>query len=316
MRSGWPPGASSMRGFSQYLDPDLIQQVRRLDLRARFIVEGFLAGLHGSPFHGLSVEFSEHRKYAHGDDLRTIDWNVFARTDRLFVRKYVAETNLACHLLIDASASMGYVGPRDARDPRERPAKLLYAIHLAAALGYLVTHQQDAIGLAILGDGLERMLPPRSRRQDLAQLLATLAAVRPAGPTRLAEGIAETLSRIAHRGLLVLMSDLLTEPDQTLAALHHIRHRGHDLIVMHILDAAETSFEFDGPLRLEDPESGRTLAVDAAGVRETYRFAVQRWREELRRQISGLRGDYVALDTATPFDKALIEFLVQRRRRR
>ncbi len=319
-----------MSSLARYLDPEVIQQVSRLDLRARFIIEGFLAGLHRSPFQGLSVEFSEHRKYVQGDDLRTIDWTVFARTDRLYVRKYQAETHLDCYLLVDRSASMGYVGAvgasaaglgessgeRESTGSRQVPAKLLYAIHLAAALGYLVTRQQDAVGLGILGDGLETLVPARARRPDLAHLLGVLSSISPRGRTGLARGIHAALGRMPHRGVIVLLSDLLTDQAATLEALHHARFRGHDLIVMHILDAAEVRFPFVGHIRLEDPETGQALVTEAEGIRARYIEAVSGWRTELRDRISALRGDYVALDTSMPFDKALVEFLIQRSRRR
>ncbi len=304
--------------LTQYLDPEVVQQVARLDLRARLIVEGFLAGLHASPLQGFSVEFSEHRKYVAGDDLRTIDWNVFARTDRLYVRRYNAETHLECYLLVDASASMGPVGLTGAGGLMSAPppaAKLLYAIHLAAALGYLVTRQQDAVGLAVLGADLQQFLPARSRRQHLVQLLATLSAVQPGGTTGLARSVAAALAHIPHRGLVVLLSDLLTDADEVLEALHHVRFRGHDLIVMHVLDAAEVRFPFTGSLRLEDPETGETMVADAAAVAPRYLEAVQRWRELLRTRLAAARADYLALDTGMPFDKALVEFLVQRARR-
>jgi uncharacterized protein (DUF58 family) len=312
-----------MNPLAQYLDPQVIQQVGRLDLRARFIVEGFLAGLHSSPFQGFSTEFSEHRKYVKGDEPRSIDWKVFARTDRLFVRKYEAETHMACHLLVDASASMGFVGrgpipgTGDPAAGANRPAaKMMYVIHLAAALGYLLTKQRDAVGLAIVGERLEKMLPARSRRSHLVDVLAALWAARPGGKTGLARGVGEALAQIPHRGLVVLLSDLLTDTPAILQALHHIRFRGHDLVVMHVLDAAETQFPFEGQLRLEDPETGQTLAVDAAAVRGRYLDAVANWRRELREQISALRADYVPLDTSVSFDKALVEFLIQRQRRR
>jgi uncharacterized protein (DUF58 family) len=307
-----------MSSLTKYLDPEIIQQVSRLDLRARFIIEGFLAGLHRSPFHGFSVEFSEHRRYVHGDDVRSIDWNVFARTDRLFVRQYHAETHLECHLLVDASASMGYVGTLGPLGlPTPQPAgKLMYAVHLAAALGYLVVRQQDAIGLGIIGDGLVRLLPARSRRQHLVHLLSTLASVVPQGQTGLARGIQQVLAQVPHRGLIVLLSDLLTDPEPTLQALHQVLFRGHDLIVMHILDAAEVRFPFDGSLRLEDPETGQTLIAEAAAVRTSYVEAVRRWREELGRRMASAHADFVALDTSMPFDRALVEFLTQRGRRR
>lgn len=307
-----------MSSITQYLNPEIIAQVNRLDLRARFIVEGFLAGLHRSPFQGLSVEFSEHRKYVAGDDLRTIDWNVLARTDRLYVRKYAAETHLACHIFVDASASMGHVGDWSAGDAGEdgHSAKMSYAIHLAAALGYLITQQQDAVGLAVLREGLESRLPPRSRRSDLVHLLSTLAALKPAGQTGLAAGIRDALASISHRGVVVLLSDLLTDTGDLLNALHAVRFRGHDLIVMHILDAAEAALAFRGAVRLEDPETGAVIDVDADEARERYRRAIDDWRAELKHKLGAMRADYLALDTSMPFDKALVEFLVQRSRRR
>jgi uncharacterized protein (DUF58 family) len=304
-----------MSTLAKYLDPEVIQQVAQLDLRARFIVEGFLAGLHASPFRGFSVEFSEHRKYVKGDDIRSIDWNVFARTDRLYSRQYNAETQLDCYLLVDASASMGYVGTT-APEGGEPAGKLLYATHLAAAVGYLVTHQQDAVGMGILGEGLEHFLPARSRRQHLIQLLRILAAVKPSGRTGLGAGIRQVLAQIPHRGLIVMLSDLLTDQDEVTEALHHIRFAGHDVIVMHILDAAEVRFPFEGGLRLEDPESGETLVADADAVRQRYERAVADWRAELADRLRSVRIDYVPLDTSMPFDKALIEFLGQRGRRR
>ena len=316
-----------MASLANYLDPEVIQQVARLDLRARFIVEGFLAGLHSSPFQGFSVEFSEHRKYAHGDAPRTIDWKVFARSDRLFVRKYQAETHLACHLLVDASGSMGYVGYLGpAGSPRggatgivgawPQPAgKLIYVIHIAAALGYLVIKQQDAVGLGIIGERLETLLPARARRAHLVEVLAALSAVVPRGRTGLARGVEQALARISHRGLVVFLSDLLTDTDALLEALHHIRFRGHDLIVMHVLDAAETQFPFTGHVRLEDPETGESLVADAGAVRGRYLAAVAAWREKLRDQIGALRADYVPLDTSMRFDRALGEYLMRRSER-
>ncbi len=298
--------------LARYLDPEVIQQVARLDLRARFIVEGFLAGLHRSPFHGLSVEFAEHRKYVQGDDLRQIDWNVYARTDRLFVRRYTAETHLDCYLLVDASASMGPVGYEvHAR----RAEKLNYAIHIAAALGYLVIRQQDAIGLGVLGRKLNTFLPPRSRQTDLAQILATLARIRPSGETGLAAALNAALQRVSHRSLFVLLSDLLTDPDELMQAIHNLRFRGHDLIVMHILDASEATLDYRSAVRLEDPESGQAVTVDADAVRPAYLAALQAWRQDLRDQFARLQADYVALDTSMPFDRALVEFLHQRGKR-
>ena len=298
--------------LARYLDPETIQQVARLDLRARFIVEGFLAGLHRSPFHGLSVEFAEHRKYTQGDDLRQIDWNVFARTDRLFVRRYTAETHLDCYLLVDASASMGPVGYELSKG---RAEKLNYAIHIAAALGYLVIRQQDAVGLGVLGKKRNTFLPPRSRQTDLARILATLARIQPSGETGLPGALNATLQRVSHRSLFVLLSDLLTDTDELMQAIHNLRFRGHDLIVMHILDAAEARLDYRSAVRLEDPESNAHVTVDADAVRPAYLKALAEWRQGLRDQFATVQADYVALDTSMPFDRALVEFLHQRGRR-
>lgn len=305
-----------MTPLAKYLDPRLIHQVSRLDLRARFIVEGFLSGLHASPFHGLSPEFSEHRKYAHGDDPRHVDWRVFARTDRLFIRRHEAETSLACHLIVDASASMGPVGEPGRVAGHAGMTKFAYAVHLAAAMGYLLHRQRDAVGLGIVTDRLSRFLPARTRPAHLSALLGALDATTPAGDTGLAAGIHAALTLIPHRGLLVVLSDLLAETDAVLEALHHIRFRGHDLIVMHVLDAVEVEFPFDGPVRLSDPESGELLTIDAGALRTRYAALLSDWRGQLRSRIAGLRADYVPVSTREPFDRALVEFLIRRARRR
>jgi uncharacterized protein (DUF58 family) len=305
-----------MTPLAKYLDPRVIQQVSRLDLRARFIVEGFLSGLHASPFHGRSPEFSEHRKYAHGDDPRHVDWRVFARTDRLFIRRHEAETSLACHLIVDASASMGPVGEPGRAAGQGELTKFGYAVHLAAALGYLLHRQRDAVGLGIVADRLSRFLPARARPAHLSALLAALDATVPAGDTGLAAGLHAALTLIPHRGLVVVLSDLLTETDTVLEALHHVRFKGHDLIVMHVLDAAEVAFPFDGPVRLSDPESGEMLTVDAGALQRRYAALLADWREQLRIRIAGLQADYVPISTREPFDRALVEFLIRRARRR
>lgn len=312
-----------MNPLAKYLDPSVVQRIERLDLTARFIVEGFLSGLHTSPLHGLSAEFSEHRKYSQGDELRSIDWNVFARTDRLFVRKYQAETHLACQIVLDASASMGPVGltgdfhaVAPAHRPDAKPAtKLDYSVRLAAALAYLVVRQQDSVGLAIVDTQVRSFLPPRSRRVHLLRLIAALSETVPRGSTGLAASVGEVLRRLPHRGLIIVLSDLLTETRQTLEALHHVRFRGHDLIVLHVLDAAEATFPFEGTLKLEDPESGRSLTTSAAEARDRYRRAVADWRGELERGLAASRADYVPLDTSTQFDRALVEFLTRRAQR-
>ncbi|MBI4579210.1 MAG: DUF58 domain-containing protein [Planctomycetes bacterium] len=306
-----------MSSATRYLRPDVIAQVQRLDLKARFIVEGFISGLHRSPFQGFSVEFSEHRRYVPGDDLRQIDWSVYARTDRFFIRKYDAETNLECHLIVDTSASMAYP-PAEQAAETHRMTKLDYAICLAAALGYLMINQQDAVGLARFDSKLRTYLPPRSRRAHLMRLIGELASVRPA-PDKTEKGLAEALHEVARRvrrrGLMVVLSDFLADPEEAIEALHHLRYRGHDLILFQVLDWAEANFPFEDVSQFIDPETGDRLTVHPRAVRDRYLAALEAFGDRYRRETAELRADFVQVDTSMTFDRALVQFLVDRRRR-
>lgn len=292
----------------QYLKPEVIQSISRLDLRARFIVEGFLTGLHSSPFHGFSVEFSEHRRYSAGDDPKDIDWQVFARTDRIYVKRYQAETNITGYLLMDLSRSMGYTY-------RQTLTKFDYAICLAAALSYLMIQQQDPVGLMTFDDQLRASLPARSRRSHLGDMLALLQKSAPTGSTGLAENLKRIGSMIRHRSLMMLMSDLLADPEETLAAIRMLRHAGHDVIVFHILDEAEVTFPFSGSVDLLEPESQAHEVVDAAAIRSEYLDALNEMRSTFQNACLRIGADYVPLDTSMPFDKALLEYLFQRQAR-
>ena len=297
-----------MAGAEQYLKPSVIRNVARLDLRARFIVEGFLTGLHASPFHGFSVEFSEHRRYAQGDDPRNIDWLVFAKTDKLYVKKYQAETNISGYLLMDLSESMAYTY-------RQELSKFDYCICLSAALGYLMIHQQDPVGLMTFSDKLHACLPARSKRSQLGNMLGLLSKARPSGQTDVAGNLRRIAAMIRHRSLFMLFSDLLCDPEPVIDALRMLRHRGHDVIVFHVLDEAEVNFPFDSLSDFEDPESGERLIVDAVGIRGDYLEAMRGLRERYKKDCLRMGADYVALDTSLPFDRALIEYLSQRQAR-
>jgi len=292
-----------------YLRPEVIQQVQRLDLKARFIVEGFIAGLHDSPYHGLSVEFSEHRKYTPGDDPGLIDYNAWARTDKLYIRKYRAETNLACWLLVDQSRSMDYASGGGM-------TKLEYAICLAAAMGYMMTGQQDAVGLVTFDDRVRQFIQPRSSRRQLMGILAALAQPPAGAGPALADCLNQVASRIRKRSLMVLFSDLLDEDvDRTVEALHHLRFRGLDLIVFHVLDEAEAHFPMEGPLQLHDPESDESLATDAESGRAEYLARLAAFKDRLRDALEGQKADFVPVDTSMQFDKALTSYLLNRRKR-
>jgi len=292
----------------QYLKPEVIRQVARLDLRAKFIVEGFLAGLHGSPYHGFSVEFSEHRRYVAGDDLRLLDWTVYAKTDKFYIKKFEAETNLQAHLVVDMSESMAY-------SYSGAISKLDYAICVAAALCYMMINQQDAVGLVTFDDRLRTYIPPRSRRSQLTNILAELTHAAPRGRTGLAATLNEAARLIRRRGLVILFSDLLTDPEPVYEGLHHLRFRGHDVIVFHILDEAEATFPFEGAVRFEDVETRERLVVDPLSIRAGYLAELARFIEGYRTACYRANIDYVQVDTSVTFDNALMSFLVARRSR-
>ena len=294
-----------MTTAKQYLKPEVINQIKRLDLRAQFVVRGFLQGLHSSPFQGFSVEFSEHRKYTAGDDPKDIDWFVYAKTDKYYVKKFEAETNITGYLVMDLSSSMGYTY-------RQQLSKIDYATCLAASLGYLMIHQQDPVGLLTFGHKIQDSLAPRSKRTQLATILSLLAKLKPTGKTDIARSLAQAAALLKNRSLLMVFSDLLGDPEPILNALLQLRHGGHDIILFHILDEAEVEFPFHGLVELEDPETGERVSVDADGMRSDYQAEVESFREVYRDRCQQARIDYVELDTSMPFDKALMEYLLKR----
>jgi uncharacterized protein (DUF58 family) len=292
----------------QYLKPEVIRQVSRLDLRAKFIIEGFISGLHASPFHGFSVEFSEHRKYSPGDNIADIDWNVYAKTDRFYTKRFQAETNLTGYLVMDLSGSMGYTY-------RQVLTKFEYAISLAAALGYLMIHQQDPVGLVAFDQKVSQSLKPKSKRSQLGNILSLLAKLRPEGETEIAKSLHQFAGMLRHKSLVMLFSDLLADPDPIYKALHRLRHSGHDVIVFHILDEAEALFPFAGMLDLEDNETHEHLQVDADAIKADYLDSVNSFRGSYRKECQTARIDYVPLHTGMPFDKALMSYLHSRQSR-
>ncbi|MFN9788622.1 MAG: DUF58 domain-containing protein [Pirellulaceae bacterium] len=297
-----------MVAVEQYLKPELASQIKRLDLRAQMIVRGFLQGLHASPYQGFSVEFSEHRRYAPGDDPKDIDWLAYAKTNRYYVKKFESETNLTGYLAMDLSASMAY-------SYRQKLTKFEYAICLAAALAYLMIMQQDPVGLVTFDTRLHASVPPRSRRGQLPAILSHLSKLKAVGQTDLAQSLMQLSSMMRHRSLVMLMSDLLGDPESTMQSLRQLRHRGHDVIVFHILDEAEVHVPFEGSVQLEEPETGQSLTVRAEEVAKEYREQIEAFRADVRSQCAAQRIDYVPLDTSMPYDKALTEYLLSRRGR-
>ena len=295
-----------MATTEKYLKPEVIRQIARLDLRAQFIVKGFMQGLHASPFHGFSVEFSEHRKYTHGDDPADIDWLVYAKTDKYYVKKFEAETNITGYLVMDLSASMAY-------SHEQELTKFEYSICLAAALCYLMIHQQDPVGLITFGEKIVDSLAPKSKRAQIGNILSLLAKLEPRDKTNIGNSLNQLAAMLKHSSLVMIFSDLLADPDEVIASLRRLRHGGHDVILFHVLDQAEVAFPFEGLVELEDPESGETIEVDADAYRSVYLEEIEQFRTRYARECRQIGIDYVPLDTSMQFDRALTEYLVNRR---
>ena len=292
----------------KYLKPSVINQIKRLDLRAQFVVKGFLHGLHASPFHGFSVEFSEHRKYSHGDDLKDIDWQVYAKTDKYYVKKFESETNITGFLALDLSHSMGYTYEQEL-------TKFDYSICLAASLAYLMISQQDPVGLITFNDRIRQSLPPKSKRTQLGNLLSLLSNLEPDGKTDFKHSMGQLTSMLKNKSLVMIFSDFLVDETETLDALYRLRHAGHDVILFHVLDEAEVNFPFKGMFKMRDPETDEELKIDAAGHRKAYLEQIAAFRNALAKNCSRVGIDYVPIDTSMQFDKALIEYLHSRRAR-
>jgi uncharacterized protein (DUF58 family) len=288
----------------QFLDPAVVARLGTLELRARTIVEGFLSGLHRSPFKGFSVEFAEYRQYIPGDDLSTIDWKVYARSDRHYVKKFEEETNLDCHILFDVSGSMGY-GSRGI-------TKFEYGQCLAASLAYLMNRQRDAVGLTAFDDGIVGMLPASARPGHLRAMLVTLERLKVGQRTNVAKPMQQLVASLSKRGMVVLISDLLDDPDRVIRGLRHFQFRGTDVVVFHVLDPHELEFPFERATRFEDMETGDEVMAVPAVVRAHYVEAMQALIDRYKRELGGSGIDYHLLTTADPLELGLMPYLSMR----
>jgi len=298
------PWAPTERPF---LDPAVVARLGTLELKARTIVEGFLTGLHRSPFKGFSVEFAEYRQYIPGDDLSTIDWKVYARSDRFYVKKFEEETNLDCHLLLDVSGSMAY-------GKHHGLSKFEYAACLAASLGYLMNRQRDAVGLTAFDEDVVAMLPASSRPGHLRSLLVTLERLRTAHQTNVAKPLHHLADALTKRGLVVLISDLLDDPAEIIRGLKHFQFRGIDVIVFHILDHDEIEFPFERATRFQDLETDEEIMAVPGAVRAHYLQEIGALIERYRRELGAHGIDYQLLDTNRPLELALLSYLSTRSR--
>ncbi|MBC8044643.1 MAG: DUF58 domain-containing protein [Rhizobacter sp.] len=298
--------------YKKYLQPETVSKLKTIELKAKLIVEGFITGLHKSPYHGFSVEFAEHRQYAAGDELRHLDWRVFARTDKYYVKQYEEETNLRSYILLDTSSSMCY-----SSGEKVLP-KIEYAAYLSAALSVMMLQQRDGIGLVTYGDELQKFIPPRLTPSHQNLILQTLhkASQLVSGTKGLRTNSAKSLSQIAERiqkrGLIIVMSDFLDEPEKIISALKHFRHRRHEVIVFHIVDPKERSFEFDGDAEIVDVETGETMMTSPQQIKSAYRAAFDAFTRRYRSELTESNIDYNLLDTSQPFGDALLAYLKKR----
>ena len=295
-----------MEAYRKYLSPQVVSRLARMDLRARLVVEGFLTGLHESPYHGFSVEFAEHRPYGPGDPIRFIDWKVWGRTDRYYIKEYVEETNLKAYLLMDISASMGYSS--------NGLSKLEYGTYLAAALSYLMLSQQDAVGLLVFDEVIRKYLPPKSVMGYLHPLLTELDGLKPGRGTDVSRVLHHLAERIKRRGLIILISDLFDDPERVMTGLKHFRHKKHEVIVFHVLDPQERGFDFKRDGVFVDLETGERLTVQPWHIKRAYRELMGTFADWYKRECRQHRIDYVLLDTATDYDVALVQYLTKRKR--
>jgi len=293
---------------ARYLDPEVVSRLGRLDLVARLVVEGFITGMHRSPYHGFSVEFSAHRPYMPGDSLRNLDWKAYAKTSRLYIKQFEEETNLRAYLLLDTSGSMAFRAAG-------AMSKFQYASSLAAALAHLLLRQRDAIGLTLFRDRLETYIAPRSVHSHLGVILRAISQAAPAADTRMAPAFRDLAERVTRRGLVILLSDLLDEPNEVLKGLKYLRHRGHEVIVFQILDPRERDLDFRQQVRFVDLEHpDQSLTTQPWHMREEYGALMERLIRTYRDGCADARIDFAQLTTSTPFDVALSRYLVRRRR--
>lgn len=295
-----------MAGQARYLDPAIVARLGTIDLKARTIVEGFLTGLHRSPFKGFSVEFAEYRQYLPGDDLATLDWKIYARSDRHVVKKFEEETNLECHILLDVSRSMGYGSPG--------VTKLQYASYLAGALAYLMNRQRDAVGLLTFDERIRDLLPCSARPGHLKSVLLALERVTLGAKTDVARPLGDLVQGIRKRGLVVLVSDLLDEPEPVIEGLKHFRYRGTDVIVFQVLDRDELEFPFDRAARFRDVETDDEVVAVPGAVREAYQARINELIAHYRTVLGQNGIDYCLLDTSQPLEVGLLSYLQTRKK--
>lgn len=286
------------------LDPELIDKLSGLEMVARTVVEGYMAGQHRSPHRGSSVEFAQHREYVVGDELRHVDWKIFAKSDRLVVKEFVEETNFDCHILVDASESMSFGSLRW--------TKFEYARWCAAALAHLVLSQRDASGLVVFDETSRAKVPPGNGPAQRVDMIRVLEEASPSGTTKVGGVMSWLATRLQRRGIIAVFSDFFDELEEMVTGLRQLRHAGHEPILFQVLDPTELSFDYTGLLRLDGLEGAGRVKIDAKAIREAYLEEIQAHNDELERQARSLSVDFVQLSTATGLEVALSTYLAHR----
>jgi len=294
------------QSYRRFLDPEVVTKLKGLDLKARLVVEGFLTGLHKSPYRGFSVEFAEHRQYMPGDEIRRIDWKVWGKTDRFYVKEFEEETNMKGYLLLDASGSMGYSS--------SKVSKLEYSSLLSAALAFLLLQQQDSVGLITFDTRIRRYIPPRSTALHLHNILKELDGLSAGGETNVSVTFHELAERIKRRGLIIVISDLLDDPKEVLLSLKHFRHKKHEVIVFHVLDRFELEFPFGKSAIFRDMETKEEIPVHPQHLRREYKRSIDIFTESYKRKCRENSIDYVPIDTSTHYGFVLSSYLAKRKR--
>ncbi len=295
-----------------YLDPAILSKIGRLDLKAKYVVEGFISGLHRSPFKGFSVEFAQHRGYVPGDDLKHLDWRVYGKSERYYIKQYEAETNLTCHVLLDGSTSMLYQGTRAAAGL----SKLEYGKVSAAALSHLVLSQSDAAGLTMFDGDLATVVAPSTRKAHLLRLCAVLEEHEPKNKTAIGEVLHTIGDRVRRRGVVMVISDLLDQPKDILDGMLRLRHQGHEVVALHLMDDDELDFPFEGNIQFKGLEGGRELRVHPRSVKQSYLDELHKHMTALESGCRKCGVDYVLLRTSQPPDVGLAAYLGMRERLR
>ncbi len=289
-----------------YVDPVLLSKLKNMSLVARCAVEGFFTGLHRSPYHGFSVEYSDHRAYQAGDDPKYLDWKMYGRSRKLYAKQFQQETNLTAYLMLDSSRSMSFASGGGI-------TKLEYGSFLAAALAYLMLMQSDGVALGLFAEDIQAWIPARSRRTHLSVLLKTLQHNRPLGRTHLAEVLHKLAERTQRRGIVILISDLLDDVDDVKRGLAHLKYLGHDVILFHLMDRQELELDYEGLVQFEDLESDRVVRAFPESIQATFKRNVEQFMEQVRTHAHDNAIDYCLMNTSEPLDRAFLAYLAKRK---